>query len=308
MKHVQKFAAAILALTVVGCGGSGNGTPTASIAGATPRVEAIVQVLRTNLMHPGVNPATGQLYWTDAQLLNPQTPGLQADLINQTVFGIQDPTNIQCNEQLVFQLVNYSADGTRNIIPATFTSSDTGGLYGNLSGNTGVYLAGNSPTPPPSPTTGSLSVTATADGQTYSTFYNIKVDQVRLIGSVSAPGATQSQLNQILVEFFNASGGLVDTVTVATDGTFRASVPTVATSFTVVADTIPSAFYQSYSYGGNQYTAGLVTCFAGLPTGLIAGATVLPSTVSITPRVAGQGTPTPTGCSDALPAKMIKRS
>jgi len=299
MKHVQKFAAALLALAAVGCGGSGNGHPAATISGATPRVEAIVQVLPTNLMHPN--------QWTAAQLLNPQTPGLQADLIDPTVFGIQDPTNIQCNEQLVFQLVNYSADGTRNIIPATFACSDSGGLYGNLSTNSGVYLAGNKPTPPPSPTTGSLSMSATADGQTYDTFFDIKVDQVRLIGTVSAPGATQSQLNQIIIEFFNSTGGLVDTVTVATDGTFRASMPTVAASFTIVADTIPGTFYQSYSYGGNQYTAGLVTCFAALPTGLIAGATVLPSSVAIAPRVNGQGTPTPTGCSDAIPAKTIKR-
>src|SRR5476649_1039848 len=115
MKHVQIVAAALLAFAVVGCGGSGNGTPAAKINGATPRVEAIVQVLRTNLQHPD--------QWTDAQLLNPQTPGLQADLINPLVFGIEDPTNIQCNEQVVFQLVNYGADGTRNIIPATFVSS-----------------------------------------------------------------------------------------------------------------------------------------------------------------------------------------
>jgi hypothetical protein len=285
MKHVQKFAFAIVAMIVAGCGGSGNGAPATNIASASPRVEAIVKVLRTNLQHPN--------NWTDAQLLNPQTPGLQADLVNPTVFGIQDPTNIQCNEQVVFQVVTYSADGTRNILPATFASSDATSVYGNLATNTGDYLAGNSPTTTP------LSITGTVNGLSFSTFYNVKVDQVRLLGSVLAQGTNANQLSGALIQFFNATGGLVDTVTVASDGTFRASIPTVATSFTIVADTIPGSFYQSYNYLGLQYDAGNVSCFAPLPTGLASGTTSLSGVIYVTPRVTGQGTPAATGCADS---------
>jgi len=286
MMHVQKFTVAMLALIVVGCGGGGNGAPPVVNPGVTtPTVEAVVKVLRTNLQHPN--------NWTDAQLVNPQTPGLQPDLINPTVFGIQDPTNIQCNEQVVFQVVTYSADGTRNILPATFATSDAAGTYGNLATNTGDFLAGNSSTSSP------LSVSGTVNGASYSAFYDIKVDQVRLLGQVLAQGTNANQLAGSLIQFFNATGGLVDTVTVASNGTFRASVPTVATSFTIVPDTLPATFYHSFNYLGLQYDSGVVSCFAPLPTGLSAGTVSLPNVIYVSPRVSGQGTPPSTGCSDS---------
>jgi hypothetical protein len=294
MKHVQKFAAALFAMAVVGCGGSGNGSAPKVIPFGAPRMEAIVKVLRTNLQHPN--------NWTDAQLANPQTPGLQADLINPTAFGIQDPTNIECNEQMVFQVVNYSPDGTRNILAATqFMSSDATGVYGTLSANSGDYLAGNSPTTAP------LSVSGIVNGVVYSTFYDIKVDQVRLLGSVLAQGTNANQLAGTLVQFFDTTGALVDTVTVQSDGTIRASVPTVAASFTVVADTIPGTFYHSFNYLGLQYDAGNVSCFAALPNGLASGTTTLPGVIYITPRVNGQPTPPPTGCSDAVSGSVNKK-
>ena len=288
MKHVLKFAVAALALIAIGCGGSGNGSSSTvvTVVNGIPRIEAIVKVLPTNLQHPS--------QWTTAQLLNPQTPGLQADLINPTVFGIQDPTNIECNEQMVFQVVSYAPDGTRNILPGvTFVSSDTTGVYGNLAGNTGDFLAGATPT------TNGLTITATVNGASYSTLYDIKIDQVRLIGSVLAQGTNANQLAGTQVEFFNSNGGLVDTTTVQSDGSFRASVPTVATSFSVVADTIPQTFYQSFNYLGLQYNAGQVTCYAPLPSGLAVGTTTLSGGIFVAPRVQGQGTPQETGCSDS---------
>jgi hypothetical protein len=297
MKHVLKFAIATLALVAVGCGGSGNqpAPSTITVANGTPRIEAIVKVLPTNLMHPDT--------WTPAQLLNPQTPGLQADLINPTVFGIQDPTNIECGEKMVFQVVTYSTDGTRNILPATFTSSDATGVYGTLAGNTGDYTAGNTATSQP------FTVTGTVNGSSYSTQYDIKIEQVRLLGTVLTQGTNANQLAGTLLQFYNASGALVDTVTVQSDGSFRASVPVVATSFTVVADSIPQTFYQSSNYLGLQYDAGVVTCFAPLPSGLTVGTTSLTGTVYVSPRVTGQGTPPSTGCSDSGgKAHVIKKN
>jgi len=297
MKHVQKFAVAMLALIVVGCGGSGNGPSSSkSIANGTPRVEAIVKVLPTNLQHPS--------QWTAAQLANPQTPGLQADLINPTVFGIQDPTNIECGQYMVFQVVSYSADGlTRNILPgATFVSSDTTGNYGTLSGNTGDFVAGSTATTTP------LTITGTVNGVSYSANYDIKIKQVLVIGSVLAQGTNANQLAGSMVQFYDVNGLQVGLVSIQSDGSFRASVPTIAASFTVVADTIPGTFYHSFNYLGLQYDAGVATCFAPLPTGLSIGTVALPGVIYVAPRVAGAGTPPSTGCSNSpvTKAHMIK--
>lgn len=285
MKHTLKFAMGLLAVLAVGCGGSGNGPSSVVVSGSTPRVECIVYVQTTNLMHPSE--------WTAAQLLNPQTPGLQADLINPTVFGLQDPTNIECGEQMVFQVVTYSPDGTRNILPnVTWSSSDSTNVYGSLATNTGEYIVGNTSTTSPQ------TVAGVYNGVTYSAIYDVKIDQVRLIGSMFAQGTNANQLAGSLLQFFNTSGALVDTVTVQSDGSFRASVPTVATTFTIVADAEPAAFYQSFNYLGLQYSAGQVTCLAPLPSGLTIGTTIMPGAVYVPPRVAGQPTPTSTGCSD----------
>jgi len=297
MKQVQKFSVALLAMLAIGCGGGGNGSVhvPGGILNGTPRVEAIVKVLRTNLMHPSL--------WTDAQLADPTNMAVKADLINPTVFGVQDPNDIECNEQITFQLVSYASDGTRNILPGvTFVSSDATGVYGNLAGNTGDYLAGNAATPPPPGNTmiaTPLTLSAMYNGTQYSALYQLKIDQVRVLGTVLAQGTNADQLVGTKVQFFNSAGALVDSTTVQFDGSFRASVPVVATSFTILADTIPDSFYHSFNYLGLQYDAGVVTCFAPLPTGLVTGTTSLAGTIFVSPRVANQGTPPSTGCSDS---------
>jgi len=300
MKHVLKFAVALLVLAVIGCGGSGNGTPSTlgTVTNQNVRLEAIIQVLPTNLMHPSM--------WTPAQLLNPQTPGLQADLIDPTVFGVMDPLNIECGQQIVFQLVYYTISSTgslvRNIVPnATFQSSDATGAYGTLALNTGDYLAGGTATPQ------ALSISGSANGITYSAFYGIKIDQVQVLGSVLAQGTNANQLAGSQVQFYNSAGALVDTVTVQYDGSIRASVPNLTTSFTVVADSLPQGFYQSFGYEGLQYDAGLVGCFAPLtlPNGITSGTITLPGTILVAPRVTGQGTPPATGCSDSGKVRVI---
>jgi len=291
MKHVQKFAVAMLAIIVAGCGGSGNQAASKTVVNGTPRLEAIVKVLRTNLQHP--------TQWTDAQLLDPQTPGLQADLIDPTVFGITDPTNVECGDKLVFQVVYYSADGKRHIVPnVTFTSSDTSGTYGILAANTGDYIAGLVPTTSP------LVVSGNYGGVDYAAEYDLKIHQVRVIGSVLAQGTNANALIGSKVQFYNAAGLVVDTVTVQSDGSIRASVPVVATSFTVVADSVPSTFYQSFGYLGLQYDASVVSCFAPLPTGLSVGTTTLPGAIYVSPRT-DAGKPASTGCSGPV-ARIIR--
>ena len=304
MKHVQKFAFAMLALVAVGCGGSGSGTPSTTISGSTSNyyVEAIVKIETTNLK--------GDKTWTAAQLLNPQTPGLQADLINPTVFGVVDPMNIQAGEEVVFQLVTYPKDSNgnfilnsaglpvRNILPATFSSSDTSGTYGSFAGSTGEYIAGSAKS------TGNFAITAFYKGATFTTNYAIQVDQVRLIGNLLGQGLSSTsgaQLFHTQLQFFDGNGSLVDTVTAQYDGSFRASVPSTVQTFTVVPDSIPAAFYQSYSYSFNvggtvtsyQYDAGVGGCdgtalvFPPSTTAPSIGTTSMPQTIYIQPRSSG---------------------
>ncbi len=290
MKQVQKFAYAMLALAAIGCGGSGNGTSTtaSTVTTSTPRIEAIVKVLPTNLLHPS--------QWTAAQLLNPQTPGLQADLINPNVFGVQDPNNFQAGEQYVFQLVSYTttaAGVVRNILSnVSFASTDPTNLYGNLANNTGDFSAGTNKT------TSTLSVTAESKNSNYMASYSIQTDQVRLIGTVLAQGTNANQLAGTKLNFYDGTGLLVGSVTVEYDGTFRASVPTTATGFTVVADSVPGTFYQSYNYLSTQYDAGVSGCdgTATLPVGLTVGTATLAGPVYVAPKVANQGPPPSTGC------------
>ncbi len=291
MKHVQKFAVAFLAVIVAGCGGTGNQAASKTVVNGTPRLEAIVKVLRTNLQHP--------TQWTDAQLVNPQTPGLQADLLDPTVFGIVDPTNIECGDKIIFQVVYYSADGTRHIVPnVNFASSDTSGTYGILAANTGEYIASVVPTTTP------LVVSGSYGGFEYTSEYDLKIHQVRVIGSVLAQGTNANSLPGSKVQFFNAEGAVVDTVTVQSDGSIRASVPVVATSFSVVADSVPATFYQSFGYLGLQYDAGVVSCFAPLPSGLTVGTTNLPGAIYVAPR-SDAGKPASSGCSGPV-ARTIK--
>jgi len=300
MKHVLKFAFATMALVAIGCGGSGNGAaPTIAVPSTKPRVEAIVRILATNLLNP--------TEFTATQLLNPQTPNLQSDLVNQTLFGVEDPNNIQANEQVVFQLVNYTTDGSgnliRNILPATaFITSDTAGTYGSLSSASGVYVAG------PSKSNGTLYCTAIYNGVNYTTPYAVQVDQVRLLGTVLAEGTNAAQLAGAKLHFYDGTGSLVGTVTVQYDGSFRASVPTTASTFTIIADTVPTTFYASYNYLSLQYDAGVSGCYAPLPTGLAIGTSSLAGTIYVTPRITGQDAPPSTGCTELGTTVHAKKS
>jgi len=284
MKHVQKITVAMLAVAIWGCGGSGGGSssPTTTL-NLNPRVEAIVTVQRTNLMHPD--------QWTDAQLNDPTNLAVKADLIDPTVFGVQDPKNIEIGESMTFQLVNYTPDGVRHILSGVaFANSDSSSSFGVLAANTGQFIAGNAPTTAP------LFVSASFNGQVYSVEYDLKIRQVRVLGTVLDGGTNAADLAGSQVQFFDGTGKLVDTVTIQFDGSIRASVPTVTATFTVFGDSLPDTFYHSFTYGGLQYDASATGCVPSMPTGLNIGTTTLPATILVTPRVAGQATPPSTGC------------
>jgi len=283
MKHVQKFTVAMLAVAIWGCGGSGGTGSKPTTLNLNPRVEAVVTVQRTNLMHPDL--------WTDAQLNDPTNLAVKADLLDPTVFGAQDPKNIEIGETMTFQLVNYTPDGVRHILPdVSFSNSDSTSAFGVLASNTGQFVAGNAATTQP------LFVSASYNGQVYSTEYDLKIRQVRVLGTVLDGGTNAADLAGSQVLFYDGSGVLVDAVTIQFDGSIRASVPTVTKSFTVFGDSLPDTFYHSFTYGGLQYDASATGCIPSMPTGLSVGTTTLPSTVLVTPRVAGTSTPPQTGC------------
>ncbi|CAN5573929.1 hypothetical protein BH11ARM1_BH11ARM1_14820 [soil metagenome] len=284
MKRLHLFAVLILGLAaLIGCAGSGgsdNTNTTGTILDGTPRIEAVVVVDRTNLKDPSK--------YTDAQLQDP----LQVDpndLVNPTIYGVQDPRNIQTGEQYYFQLAYYDSSGSRRIINdgVTWTTSDSSGIYGNIGSNSGLFLAGSAVNQT------NQFVFGLFEGTRYEVKYNVNPRQVRLLGKVldehgaPVPGV---QLN-----LFNSFNSLVGQVVSSFDGSFRASVPTNTQKVTPTVDSIPANFYQSFSYGGLRYTVGLTQCKAQLPT-LETGTVVLSSNIVLKARVAGQSTPSPTGC------------
>ena len=280
MKHAHLFAAALLALAIlIGCAGSDSTPATTGLLPSTPRIEAVVKIERTNLKVPS--------QYTEAELQDP-TMVDPADLINQTLYGVQDPRNIQTGEQYWFQLVRYDDAGNRIIIPgASWQLSDT--TYAQLGDNSGLFLAGNNATP------SNQFVFAFYNGTRYEVQYNIKARQVRLIGQVLKEGSDEP-LPGVEIFFFDNFNTLVGIAKSSYDGSFRASVPTNTTEFTPTVESITNEYYQSFTYEGLRYSVGFPQCKATLP-GLETGTRVLTSPIRVTPRVEGQPTPNPTGCS-----------
>jgi len=282
MKQVQSYMAVFLALMVLGCGGSGGSgaAPVLTSNLSTPAIEAIVRVERNNLMHPNS--------WTDAQLLDPTNQALKADLIVSTVFGFQDPTDFQTGEEYVFQLAAYTSTGTRVVLPATFQTQDLSFTYGNLGSNSGVFTASDQTT-----TTDQV-IQASYNGITYSAKYDIRQRQARLLGQ-ALYGTTNTPVAGSVLDFYDPNGAVVGTVTTASDGTFRASVPQNSAAFSIDPHTLPTTAYGVFSIDGLVYAAGSPDCRAPLP-GLVVGTQSFDQPVYLTTAVAGQAAPATSGC------------
>jgi len=284
MKYLQAYAAAVMALLLIGCGGSdgkGGTTPVDNGNLGTPRIEAIVRVSRASLQHPD--------NFTNQELLDPTNQEVYNDLkvSAKTVFGLQDPLNFQIGENFIFQLVAYDqTTGERVILPATFASSDIVGAYGQLGENSGSFDASN---------------TATADNQTMFANYNghhyevqfaVRPRQARVVGKILAAG-TNAPIAGIQLLFYTNSGQFVGQVTSAADGTYRASVPTSAFEFTVEGNTIAPSNWREFTYNSLTFDASNPDCRATLPA-LQQGTQTLGS-IYITPRTSAQ--PPLSGCS-----------
>jgi len=283
MKYLQASTAAVLALLLIGCGGSdGNGgtTPVDNGNLGTPRIEAIVRVSRASLEHPD--------NFSNQELLDPTNQAVYNDLLPgaKTVFGIQDPLNFQIGENFVFQLVAYDkTTGERVILPATFFSSDSQGIYGTLGQNSGSFDATNTAT------ADSQTLFAQYNGGNYEVQYAIRPRQARIVGKVVSSD-TNTPMAGVQLLFYTNSGQFVGQVTTASDGTYRASEPTSAFEFTVNGNTIAPTNWREFTYNSLTFDASNPDCRAALPA-LQQGTQTL-GTISITPKTLDQ--PSLTGC------------
>lgn len=281
MKHLQAYAAAIMALLVIGCAGSGNNTPTVPTNNlGTPRLEAIVRVTPASLQHPD--------NFTDDDLLDPTNQAVYNDLIPaaKTVFGYQDPLNFQAGENFVFQLAAYDqSTGKRVVLPASFRTSDTLGTFGQITENAGSFQASNTPT------ADNQTVFAVYNGTTYQVQYAVKPRQARVIGKVLTTDAN-APVGGVQLNFYTNTGLFVGQVTTAPDGSYRASVPSSASQYTVIGNTIPSAEYRVFTFNSLTFDASNADCRAPLPA-LFEGTQVLPD-ILLTPR--SQTQPDLSGC------------
>lgn len=144
-----------------------------------------------------------------------------------------DPMNIRTNEQVQFQLVGYTATRQRVVLTAeSWRTDDAASTFGVISGNTGLYTASSRQSP------FAQTVTARYNGIDYSTNYQVKPRQARIIGSV-LNRVTKLPIQGVSLYFYDVNGVFVGSVTTAFDGSFRASVPTNVARFQVVNDSLP---------------------------------------------------------------------
>lgn len=289
MKRVHLFAGALVALAalVIGCAGSNGDNPSSTdgdIITGTPRIEAVVVVDRSNLKDPSK--------YTDSQLQDP-TQVNPADLIDEELYGVQDPRDIQTQEEYYFQLVYYENDnpaGIRHIIAndgIEWTTSNVNGLYGQIGINSGLFVA------PTRVTHDDQFIFAQYKNRRYEVRYEIHPRQIRLIGFIKTEESVP--VKGVNLFFYDQNNSVVGEVASAYDGRFRASVPTSAVKFAPSVDSIPTQFYQSFLFNDLRYTIGVAQCKAPLPEFSV-GTKVLDDNILLRTRVEGQPTPDPTGC------------
>jgi hypothetical protein len=147
------------------------------------------------------------------------------------------------------------------------------------------------------PTDDAVSVNAEYQGVRYTSEYEVKERQVRVVGSVVSEGAS-TPLPNVTVEFYDGNGLLVSSVVSGYDGSFRASVPMSTEFLTVNSQRLSNDFFRSYVTGGFRYNAGDADCRT--PISFSATGTVVIDPIAITPRTAGQSTPPADGCNGEI--------
>jgi hypothetical protein len=189
---------------------------------------------------------------------------------------VEDASNIQVGELLLFQVVQYDPLGGRHVMPATsWRWDDTSDQFGKLDPYSGLFSVGESAMP----SHFKINATVVATGATVASYYFVNPYQARIIGQVIGSD-TQRGMRGVEIDFFDANMDEVDHVVTSYDGTFRASSPLTAVQFTVNPDTIPATYWQQFGYGQNPlyisnpttqqptllFDAGSSTCTTGFQT------------------------------------------
>jgi hypothetical protein len=99
----------------------------------------------------------------------------------------------------------------------------------------------------------------------------------------------------VRVQMMDDTGAVLATGTTESDGTFGVVSPMSVVRFQVDPQSIPSAYYTRYRYGGRVYEAADVNCPAPLPEVCGHLEVNLPSAIVLVPRTLPA--PDPTGCS-----------
>ena len=243
MNRALPYAALVLALTALGCGGSSTGSSTSTVGASgltTPQIEAQVFTSST---------ATG------------------------SAPVVEDTLNIQTGELVEFQVVAYDSAGVRHVLGATnWTWSDSANSYGTLDPASGLFAVGSAATP------SRQIVNARYNGATVAAYYNVNPYQSRVIGQVIASD-TKAGVRGVGVTFYASDNTVAGYTLSSYDGTFRASVRANAVKFSVDPTTLGTGYWQSFSYGLNpayatdptasqllSYDDGVDTCDATFQT------------------------------------------
>ncbi|MDX2064536.1 MAG: hypothetical protein SFX74_02215 [Fimbriimonadaceae bacterium] len=242
-----------------------------------------------SLVFAGCGGAGGSTSSTGGSIVAGPETFVEAIEVTTTFNGtprILDPLNLEVNQRVQFQLVTYSGT-TRTVLPTSgWRTSDAAFAFGTLGDDSGLFQAGNQ-------VTGTTYYAGVRfNGTDYFTPYQIKPRQGVVVGRI-VDGTTGTPVRGVTLEFYDAAGVRVGTVAQPFSGTFRASVPTNAAAFSVIADTMPASYRRVFSFDGLGFRTGDPGCNASLPTLGLTPVNI--GDISLTPRTAAE--PDLTGCS-----------
>lgn len=207
--------------------------------------------------------------------------------------GRVNPLSLQTGIQYYIEFVNYDTFGSRTVLNASnFTKSGSGSAAVTLT-NTGLLTLTSNP--------GGLvtiSATATVAGSPRTVSQDVAVAITGSTAQVrgrllSTDGVTP--LTNVQVEFYDEGNNYAGSVLTGGDGRFVGTVRTTARRLTLKGDTIPTPYYKSMRYQGQNYAIAGLSCPLVLPT-LSAGQNyVMPESIFISRKVDGPPPP-PSGC------------
>jgi len=216
---------------------------------------------------------------------------LQATLYLQPSNTMLDPRSLLVGDQGQLEITGRDSNNNLVVVAASGWATNAPPNVATISSGGAITANGAS--------TSTYTISVKYGGLTYSASLAVAVAQSIVTGVVNN-GTNAVQF--AAVDIFNASGTSVGTAYTARDGTFRASVPSTATQFTVdmaVADPGNTIYFDVFAYGPASNIAVYLenkACLANLPALTAGGATPLASAVVLYPKSTGLPPPPPTGC------------